>query len=80
MAKNTLYCLEASYIKHEIKNTRDHILKDSYNAITAKGQIVFLITEHQEKGIIFVLRIISIKITFLFVTDLIICVQLSPNI
>lgn len=38
--------------------------------------------EHQEKAvkIIFVLRITSIKITFLFVTDLIICVQMSPNI
>lgn len=53
MAENTLYYLEAFYIKHEIKNTRDYVLKDSYNAIVAKGQIVFLmhsLMEHQEKG------------------------------
>ena len=44
VVKDALCCLEAFYIEgHEIRNMRGHDLKNSYNAVTATGLILFLI-------------------------------------
>ena len=44
MVKDTLCCLEAFYTEgHEIRSIRGHVLKNSYNAVPAKGLILFLI-------------------------------------